>query len=428
MNRLWRSLVLSKLRRWQTGSLTIVDTDQRFTFGAPESEQAATIRVLDPAFYGRVISGGALGAAESYLDGEWSSDDLAALIRLFIRNPEVSVGLDFGWAWPSQVVARLGQWWRHNTRTNARKHIHAHYDLGNEFFRLFLDDTLSYSSGFFEHPRASMQDASLAKMRQVCRKLQLQADDEVLEIGTGWGSLAVHVARDFGCRVKTTTISQEQAKLANERVRKSGLDHRVAVELEDYRDLRGEFDKLVSIEMIEAVGQSYLDTYFRQCSRLLRPHGLMLLQAIVIKDQVLRRYASSVDFINKYIFPGGFLPSISVISDSVARVTDMRMYALEEMSQHYVKTLQAWRAKFWQNISEVRLLGFDERFVRMWDYYLQYCIAAFEERQVNVVQILLAKPEFGLREHEEKRWDGAHCATVPFAHREGTLEWLERLR
>lgn len=419
---------MSKLRTWQTGCLTLAEGSQEFTFGSCASELKGSIQVLDPAFYGRVVRGGGLGAAESYLDGEWSSDDLASLIRLFIRNPNVTAGLDFGSAWPSQFLARLKQWWRHNSRSNARKNIHSHYDLGNNFFRLFLDDTLSYSSGYFESSHASMRDASLAKIRQVCRKLRLQPTDEVLEIGTGWGSLAIHMASELRCRVRTTTISQEQAKLARERVRECGVDHLVTVDVEDYRDLRGTFDKLVSIEMIEAVGQRYLDAYFRQCSNLLRPDGLMLLQAIVIKDQVLSRYASSVDFINKYIFPGGFLPSIAVINDAISRVTDFRLYALEEMSHHYVLTLQSWRSQFWRNIADVRRLGFDERFVRMWDYYLQYCIAAFEERQVNVVQVVLAKPEFGLQANEQKRVDADHAATVPFTRREGTLQWLERFR
>jgi cyclopropane-fatty-acyl-phospholipid synthase len=388
----WRRIVLNRLQRWQSGCLTIVDGGQEFVFGNRNSVARATLRVHDRRFYQRVASRGGLGAAEAFMDGLWSSDDLVKLIRLCIRNPQVATGLDRGLASIAQRIAKWQQWLRRNNRANSKKNIHSHYDLGNDFFRLFLDDTLSYSCAIFDSPDATLREASLAKIDRVCRKLELGPDDHVVEIGTGWGALATHMALEYGCRVRTTTISREQAAVARERVRDQCLEDLVTVDLEDYRDLQGTYDKLVSIEMIEAVGREYLDTYFQKCSRLLRPDGLMVLQGIVMRDQLAARHAAGVDFIGKYIFPGGWLPSVAAIADSVARVTDLRIIALEEVSRHYMQTLQAWRERFWQRIEDVRRLGFDDRFVRMWDYYLQYCEAAFAERQVNVVQIVLAKP------------------------------------
>ena len=394
LNQFWRRIVLYKLKGLSEGSLTLTEGGQSHHFGDPNSSLQASLTVHDERFYRRIALGGGLGAAESLIDGQWSCDDLTTLIRIFIRNTPVATGLDFGWASLCQGIERLGHWLRSNSKVNARQNIHQHYDLGNNFFKLFLDDTLSYSCALFQNSQMSLRDASVAKLRQVCRKLELGPDDHLLEIGTGWGGLAIHVAEQSGSRVTTTTISAEQHALARRRVQEAGLGDQISVEQLDYRDVDGQYDKLVSIEMIEAVGRHYLDTYFQKCSRLLRPDGVMLLQAIVIRDQVLERHSRSVDFIGKYIFPGGFLPSVSLISDSVSRCTDFRVCHLEEMAPHYVRTLQAWREKFWQNIEEIRGLGFDERFIRMWDYYLQYCAAAFAERQVNVVQIVLGKPEY----------------------------------
>lgn len=393
---LYRQAVLQRLRAWQVGRLVLVDGADEFTFGESAAAGSVRLQVTNPAFYQRVARGGGLGAAEAWMDGDWTCDDLAALIRLCIRNPQVATGLDGGLARWSQWLARWEYWTRRNSRAGAARNIHEHYDLGNEFFQLFLDETLNYSCGIFRERGSSLRDASLAKMDRVCDKLELHSDDEVLEIGTGWGGLAAHMAQRFGCRVRTTTISQQQANFARARIRQLGLGQLVTVDLQDYRDLDGAYDKLVSIEMIEAVGKQYLDAYFAQCSRLLRPDGLMVLQGIVMRDQLQARHAGAVDFIGKYIFPGGFLPAIVEIADSVARVTDFRICHLEEYSADYARTLRAWRERFWDNIAAVRQLGFDNRFVRMWDYYLQYCEAAFAERQVNLVQVVLAKPRYAL--------------------------------
>jgi cyclopropane-fatty-acyl-phospholipid synthase len=416
LNRLWRNAVITRLQRWRSGCLNIADGGEQYVFGDRRSQAAATLRVHHERFYQRVATRGGLGAAEAFMDGDWSTDDLVGLIRLCIRNPEVATGLDGGAAMFAQWLAKWQQWLKRNTRANARENIHSHYDLGNDFFRLFLDDTLSYSCAIFDEPDCGLREASLAKIDRVCRKLELRPTDQVVEIGTGWGALATHMARQYGCRVRTTTISREQAAVARERVREQRLQDLVRVELEDYRDLEGSYDKLVSIEMIEAVGRQYLDTYFQQCSRLLRPDGLMVLQGIVMRDQLAARHAAGVDFIGKYIFPGGWLPSVAAIADALARVTDLRIVDLEELSPHYIQTLQQWRARFWERIEDVRRLGFDERFVRMWDYYLQYCEAAFAERQVNVVQMVLAKPCYRVMEHPS-----------PFAGRPTSLHPREEL-
>jgi cyclopropane-fatty-acyl-phospholipid synthase len=394
LNGFFQQAVLRNLKSLRDGGITLMVDGRSMPFGDPRSELQATLQVHNSDFFRKIALGGGLGAAESLMDGDWTCDDLASLIRIFIRNSSVSTGLDRGWAWLTQSFARLQYWLRKNNVSNARRNIREHYDLGNEFFRLFLDETLSYSCAMFPDAHTTLHEASVAKLRHVCRKLDLQPADHLVEIGTGWGGLALHAAENHGCQITTTTISAEQHALATERVQAAGLASQVRIEQLDYRQLRGQYDKLVSIEMIEAVGRQYLDTYLRQCSQLLRPDGVMVLQAIVIRDQLFERHSRCVDFIGKYIFPGGFLPSVNSINDSLKRCTDFRICHVEEMSSHYVRTLQEWRRRFWQNIAEVRRQGFDDRFIRMWDYYFQYCEAAFAERQVNVVQMTLGKPKY----------------------------------
>jgi cyclopropane-fatty-acyl-phospholipid synthase len=287
----------------------------------------------------------------------------------------------------------LKHWLRRNTRSGSRRNIAAHYDLSNEFFALMLDRTMTYSSGLFESPHASLEEASLAKYDRICRKLRLRSSDHVLEIGCGWGGFAAHAAREYGCRVTATTVSRQQFDFARERLHQEGLSGRVELLLQDYRDLKGCYDRLVSIEMIEAVGERYLDVFFAQCNRLTKPDGAMALQAITIPDHRYDRYRRSVDFIQRYVFPGGFLPSISAIGKSLQRGTDFRLDHLEDFGLHYAETLRIWRENFWANIQQVRRLGFDDRFVRTWHYYLCYCEAAFRERQIGVCQLTLARPD-----------------------------------
>ena len=358
-------------------------------FGEPGDDRlTAQVTVHDPRCFREIALGGSLGAAEAYLQGLWTSDDLTSFLRLMCRNLEQSQALDRGPArcalWAAQAVHRLAA----NTRRGSRRNIAAHYDLGNEFFQLFLDPTLMYSSALFEHPEQSLEAASIAKLERVCRKLDLQPGDRVLEIGTGWGGFALHAASRYGCHVTTTTISRQQQTLANRRIAEAGLGQRVTLLTDDYRDLQGVYDKVVSIEMIEAVGHAHLSEYFGVCNRRLKPGGRLLIQAIIMPDQRYESYRRSVDFIQKYVFPGGHLPSVGAIQAAVARGTQLQLIDVLQFPHSYALTLQAWRAAFLARREEVLRLGFDERFLRLWEYYLCYCEAAFRERTVSVGQFV----------------------------------------
>jgi cyclopropane-fatty-acyl-phospholipid synthase len=336
------------------------------------------------------VLGGDVAIAMSYVDGDWDSDDLVTLFRLIARGSDA--GTPLRWATLARIGQRLGHAWRANTRRGSRRNIRAHYDLGNDFFGLWLDDTRSYSSAIFASSATTLYEASLAKLDRVCQRLRLQRGDHLLEIGTGWGGLALHAARHYGCRVTTTTISQEQYEFARQRVAEAGLQARVQVLLQDYRDLTGCFDKLVSIEMIEAVGHRYLDTFFGQCSKLLAPGGTMLLQAIVMPERRYDNYLASVDFIRHAIFPGGSLPSVAAMLESIGRTSSLRFVAAQDFAPHYAETLRRWREAFCGNLAEVRLQGYPEQFIRLWDYYLCYCEAAFAERQIGLLQLEFEQP------------------------------------
>jgi cyclopropane-fatty-acyl-phospholipid synthase len=381
------------------GRLKLIDGDNVRLFGSAqddldsdESALAASVQVNDPEFYGEVALGGSIGAAESYIRGHWNCDDLTSLVRLLVRNRKLLEDIEGVARYLRLPLEKLLQLWRRNSRAGSRRNIAAHYDLGNDFFELFLDETMSYSCGVFERPAAGLSEASLAKIDRVCRKLQLTPRDHLLEIGTGWGSLALHAAQNFGCRVTTTTISSEQYKAARERIAAAGLADRVRVVCQDFRDLEGQFDKLVSIEMIEAVGRDYLDEYFRVCERLLKPAGQMALQAILIPDRQFANYARSVDFIQRYIFPGGFLPSLGAICAALSRTSELQVFHMEDISVHYARTLNLWRARFYENLPAIRDLGYSDEFVRMWEFYLCYCEGGFLERSCACAQILLTKP------------------------------------
>ena len=350
------------------------------------------MRVHHPRFYRQALWGGDLGVADSYLAGDWDCDDLTALFRLFVRNAATADGMNRLAGWIAGLSARLYHRWHPNHRRGSRRNIEAHYDLGNALFELMLDETMCYSSGIFPAADSTLREASIEKMDRICRKLDLQPGDEVLEIGSGWGGFAMHAAANYGCRVTTTTISQEQYALARKRIEDAGLSDRVTLLNADYRDLQGQFDKLVSIEMIEAVGHKYLDAYFACCSRLLKPEGTMLIQGIVMNDQRYAQYLRSVDFIQRYVFPGGCLPSVGAMVQSVGRATDLRLVHLEDFAPHYARTLSEWRARFLDRLEDVRCLGYTERFIRLWLYYLSYCEAAFAERYIGVVQVQFDKP------------------------------------
>jgi cyclopropane-fatty-acyl-phospholipid synthase len=389
-----RRLIWRRLESLQHGRLVVEDGGQRRVFGSPDDGSlAARLTVCHPRFYRRLALGGSLGAAEAYIRGDWTCDDLVSLVRLFCRNGALASGLESGLARMSRLPATLGHWVRRNTLAGGRRNISAHYDLGNDFFSLFLDETLAYSCAIFPAAGSTLLEASIAKFDRICRKLELSQADHLLEIGAGWGGLALHAARHYGCRVTTTTISRRQAEFARHRVEAAGLADRVTVLEDDYRALRGSYDKLVSVEMIEAVGYQYFDTFFGACSRLLERDGLMLLQAIVIPDQRFERYRRSVDFIQRYIFPGGCLPSIGAMCTSMGRAGDLRLCDLEEITPHYAETLAHWRRRFTASLDQVRRLGFTEEFIRTWEYYFCYCEGGFREQVIGDVQMLLAKPE-----------------------------------
>jgi cyclopropane-fatty-acyl-phospholipid synthase len=352
----------------------------------------ARLRVHDPGFYRAVAWNGSVGGAEAYIQGLWDSDDLVTLVRLLVRNRDLLDGMDRG-------LARVGGWamealdlLRRPTRRGSRANVRAHYDIGNEFFRLFLDDDMMYSSALFAHPDEPLEVASRRKLARICDKLDLRPHDRVLEIGSGWGGLAVYVARERGCRVTTTTISRDQYALARERVAAAGLTERVTVLHDDYRDLRGRFDKVVSVEMIEAVGEAYLETFLRRTAALLEPHGLALIQAITIEDHRYRQALGSVDFIRRHVFPGSFIPSVSAIVGAAARATDLRLVNLEDIGPSYALTLRAWRQRFLAQRERARALGYDERFLRLWEFYLCYCEGGFLERSISDAQLLFARP------------------------------------
>lgn len=417
-DRLARQLFLQRLKQLRGGTLALCDSQGIETLGPADETLSARVEVSNPRLYRRLLLGGGLGAAESLIDGDWSCDDLTSLVRLFIRNLHLADGWDNGLAAIRALVARFSHALRRNTRRGSLRNIRAHYDLGNDFYRLMLDDTLSYSCAWFDRPDSTLHEAQLAKLDMICRKLDLQPGDHLLEIGGGWGGLAIYAAENFGCRVTTTTISQEQFLLASQRVRERELADRVTVLQADYRDLCGSYDKLVSVEMIEAVGHEYFATFFEKCTQLLRPGGQMLIQAITIKEQRYREHLRRVDFIRKYIFPGGCLPSVLALGEAAAKTSDLHLHHLEDMTAHYVRTLQHWRQRFHENLDAVRALGYSEAFIRMWNYYLCYCEAAFAERQIQTVQLMFGKSNWAhesraARSVEMKRTPTSPCACPP---------------
>jgi cyclopropane-fatty-acyl-phospholipid synthase len=393
--RIARRLVLRLLTHTRGGELTIVEGAERLSFGecVPERPIRARIEVHSPRFY-RSLLHGSVGLCESYMDGHWDCDDLVSLTRFAALNVRPLDRARRVLAPLTIPFQRWLRWLARNTPRRARKRVAAHYDLGNELFSLFLDPTMMYSCAVFDSPEASLQEASLAKLELVCCKLDLGPADHVLEIGSGWGGFAVYAAERYGCRVTTTTISREQHSYATKRVRAAGLQDRVTVLLKDYRELRGSYDKLVSIEMIEAVGWQFLGTYFRRCSELLRADGAMLLQAIVIDDRAYHVEKASKSFINTYIFPGGCLPSLRIISRTLARVTDLSNVHMQDITPHYAETLARWRERFLAAGEHLHALGYDERFRRLWELYLSYCEGGFRERRIENVQLLLAKPGY----------------------------------
>jgi cyclopropane-fatty-acyl-phospholipid synthase len=338
-----------------------------------------------------VRAGNGIGAGEAYIHGYWSTPDLTAVIRVFVANLDVLDGMERGLALLGRPLLQGLHWLNRNTRHGSRRNIAAHYDLGNELFEQFLDPTMMYSAAMFQNAGDSLEQAQLHKLERICQKLELKPDDHLLEIGTGWGSMAIHAASHYGCRVTTTTLSRQQYEYSRRRIAELGLEDRITLLLSDYRDLDGQYDKLVSIEMIEAVGHRFLPTYFKQCARLLKDDGLMLLQAITIRDQRYEQARRSVDFIQRYIFPGGALPSVHRMLQVVNAETDMNLHHMEDFGLHYARTLRLWHDNLRQARHRLEQLGYDEYFYRLWEFYLCYCEGGFLERSIGTAQLLLAK-------------------------------------
>ncbi|MFV3332987.1 class I SAM-dependent methyltransferase [Pseudomonas sp. NY15437] len=389
---LFRHAVIARLRQLRHGWLQVRRGESLLDFGDPLSPLRAVIEVHDDAVWGMVACNGSIGAGEAYIHGYWSSPDPAAVTRLFVANLAVLDAMEGGLALLARPALRLLHWLNRNSRSGSQRNIRAHYDLGNDLFERLLDPTLMYSSAMFASPSQSLEQAQLNKLEIICRKLDLQPEDHLLEIGTGWGSLALYAATHYGCRVTTTTLSKEQYACAQYRIREQGLEDRVTLLLEDYRELRGHYDKLVSIEMIEAVGHRYLPEYFRRCAALLKDDGLMLLQAITIRDQRYEQARRSVDFIQRYIFPGGALPSITTLLQTATAHTALNLVHLEDFAGDYARTLRYWRDNLRQSRTELLELGYDESFQRLWEFYLCYCQGGFEERAIGVAHLLWAGP------------------------------------
>jgi cyclopropane-fatty-acyl-phospholipid synthase len=373
------------------GRIEVAEGGRHHAFGPADADLRATVTVKDPAAWRGPLRG-SVGLGEGYVDGLWETDDLVTLIRIAARELRDLDGLRGAIARPRGALHRLRHLVPENTRPRARANISAHYDLGNDLFSAFLDERMMYSCAYFPSSSATLEEAQLTKLERICSQLRLGPNTHLLEIGSGWGGLAVHAAGTRGCRVTTTTISQRQHELATRRVEEAGLEDQVTVLLEDYRDLRGRYDRLVSVEMIEAVGWQYFDEFFRRCDELLSPDGAMLLQAITIDDEIYEAEKGARSFANTHVFPGGCLPSRQTIADCVARVTSMRQIWLDDITAHYPPTLAAWRQRFLAGWERLRPRGYDERFRRLWDFYLSSSEAGFREQRIGDVQVLLAKP------------------------------------
>ena len=391
-----RSFMWKVLGKLQVGSLTLREGDEAKVFGSTSEGSAphAEVNVHDTDLYRRILTGGSIAAGETFIEGMWSSPDLTEVTRAFSANMAMLEAMSDKQNWLARLALKLSHWARRNTSTRSRENISAHYDLGNDFFSLFLDPSMMYSSAVFPSASADLASASQHKLKLICEDLELKAEDHLVEIGTGWGGMAIFAAEHYGCRVTTTTISRQQYDYTLEAVAQKGLEDQVTVLFDDYRDLQGQFDKLVSIEMIEAVGHQFYDTYFQKISHLLKPHGKAVIQAITITEQRYEQARDSVDFIKRYIFPGGCLPSLTVVSDALSRVTDMQMSNLRDIGRDYADTLKVWHASFLNKLDEVRAMGFDDRFIRMWRYYLSYCEGGFRERIIGTHQITLTKPGY----------------------------------
>ncbi|TMX66810.1 SAM-dependent methyltransferase [Vibrio rotiferianus] len=398
-----RGVLFQCLQKMEIGCLTVIEsfktetTERSERFSTPNGEYngepvVATIEVKHPGFYSRILQGGSIAAGEAYMDGWWDSPDLTALMKLMALNMRALDKLEEQGSWLTRLLYKFSHWTNRNSQENSRKNIHAHYDLGNNLYEAFLDTNMLYSSALYNEVGDSLEQAQINKMDRLCQQLELKASDHVIEIGTGWGAMAIYMAEQYGCQVTTTTISEEQHAYAEQKINERGLEGKITLLKEDYRNLTGTYDKLVSIEMIEAVGKQFLPSYIKKCESLLKSGGLMAIQAITIADQRYDYYSNNVDFIQKYIFPGGFLPSVTSLTQATTKYSDLVTRDLFDIGLDYAKTLNVWHRRFNQAESEVRSFGYDDRFVRMWRYYLSYCEGGFLARTISAVHMTFQRP------------------------------------
>lgn len=388
-----KALFLKLLAKLDYGYLTLQDPEAFYTFGNPHHSLQAHINVHDLQGYARILwGGGTIAAGETYIEGLWDTPDLTKVIRVLVRNQQLLDQLDHGFSWFSQIGHRVAHALRPNSKAGSKKNILAHYDLGNQFYKLFLDETMLYSSAVFPSPNSSLHEAQLNKLHLICERLELKSGDTLLEIGTGWGALAVYAAKHYQVKVTTTTISDAQYAYVQKLIKDQGLEQQITLLKKDYRELSGQYDKLVSIEMIEAVGHQHLPQFFKQCNRLLKPHGRLFLQAITISDQRYERYRKQADFIQRYIFPGGFLPSITVMSQHLTQFTDMKISGLQDIGLDYALTLKHWSQGLQAEQDKLAGLGLDHQFYRLWQFYLHYCAGGFQERLISTVHLTADKP------------------------------------
>ncbi|WP_199437340.1 SAM-dependent methyltransferase [Vibrio owensii] len=398
-----RGVLFQCLQKMEIGCLTVIEsfktetTERSERFSTPNGDYngepvAATIEVKHPGFYSRLLQGGSIAAGEAYMDGWWDSPDLTALMKLMALNLRALDKLEEQGSWLTKLLYKFSHWSNRNSEENSRKNIHAHYDLGNNLYEAFLDTNMLYSSALYNDADDSLEQAQINKMDRLCQQLELKPTDHVVEIGTGWGAMAIYMAEQYGCQVTTTTISEEQHAYAEQKIKERGLEDKITLLKEDYRNLTGTYDKLVSIEMIEAVGKQFLPSYIKVCESLLKSGGLMAIQAITIADQRYDYYSNNVDFIQKYIFPGGFLPSVTSLTQATTKHSDLVTRDLFDIGLDYAKTLNEWHLRFNRAESEVRSFGYDDRFVRMWRYYLSYCEGGFLARTISAVHMTFQRP------------------------------------
>lgn len=394
LNKIAKYFFINLCKEIKMGCLIIEDGNEHYEFGDLASKHKAKIIIHSTSFYSCVFSHGENGIAEAYINGYWSCSDLSSVLLIGIKNNDISKQMS---SWRSKIVSaifKLDHYRNRNSKEGSKKNILSHYDLGNSFFKEFLDPTMTYSCGVFKTEKSTMEEASIHKIDLLCRKLDLSADDHLIEIGTGWGAFAIHAAKNYGCNVTTTTISDSQFEYALEKIKQENLTHKITLLKKDYRELNGQFDKLVSVEMIEAVGHEYMNVFFKTCNRLLKPNGLMAIQAITIQDQNYHNARNNIDFIKRYIFPGSCIPSNEIMIQHLSKETDMVLRDAHDIGLDYARTLRLWQKEFNQNSHKIKAIGLSEAFLRLWNYYFSYCEAGFLERHISATQMVFAKPKY----------------------------------